>query len=549
MAKRRAERSAAAAPRAWAGAAGGALAAREIVLLAGAFAALALAVYAPALGGPFLSDDLHYVATNPYVHTLSFENLVAIFDPTSPATVFVVNYAPVHLLLHALTWQVVGEHTTAHHVVNVLLHAIGSALLAAVFVRAGLSRILGVGAALVFLVHPANVEAVAWISQAKTPAAFALSMAALLAHPRRPLLGTLLFGFALLAKPTAAFALPVAALFDWTRERRIAFAWLGVWTALLAGYAVAEFATHQRTGAVEPIADDALVRVRTSFAIGARYLWMAATSSGVSTFHEPVPIRSWTDPAWLAGAIALAAIVVRSVVALRRRSAELAFWVWAGASFFPVSQLFPFLHPMADRYLYFILPGLFGGVLFALRGVGVRYAQRAPGWLPRASQIGFAVLVLAFAAHAFERAGIWASPARVMADSAAHYPDGRNANLIRARRAVLAGDPDAAIAALRRAWQLGFNRFEQLQSDPGLASLRSDPRFDALIGEIAGWWVQRLASETDPTQLELRTLAIAHLARHERSEAIAALERAAATKGPLDAQIRDELAQVRSTPR
>lgn len=549
MAKRRRERPPARpTSRAW-WVAGGALAAREIALLAGAFAALALVVYAPALAGPFLSDDLHYVATNPYVHTLSLENLVAIFDPTSPATVLVVNYAPVHLLLHALTWQVVGDQTPAYHVINVLLHAIGSALLAAVFVHAGLSRLAGVGAALVFLVHPANVEAVAWISQAKTPAAFALSMAALLAHPRRPLLGTVLFGFALLAKPTAAFALPVAALLDWTRERRIAFAWLGAWAVLLAGYAVAEFATHQRTGAAEPIADDAFVRLRTSVAIGARYFWMAATSLGVSTFHEPAPVRSWADPVWLGGAAAIAAIVVRSAVALRRRSAEIAFWVWAGASFLPISQLFPFLHPMADRYLYFILPGLFGGVLFAVRDGGARAAERAPAWLPRAAAIAFAALVFAFAAHSFERAGIWASPARVLADSAAHYPGGRTANLIEARRAALAGDPDAALAALRRAWELGFNRFEQLQSDPGLASLRGDPRFDALVGEIAGWWVQRFAAKEDPTQLELRTLAIAHLARHENAQAIAALERAIAAGGPLDARLREELAQVRSMPR
>jgi hypothetical protein len=542
MAKRRAERRPA-----WAE--GGALAAREVALLAAGFAALALAVYAPALTGPFLSDDLHYVATNPYVHDLSLENLVAIFDPGSPATVFVVNYAPVHLLLHALTWQVVGDQTPAYHVVNVLLHAIGAALLAAVFVRAGLSRLVGIGAALVFLVHPANVEAVAWISQAKTPAAFALSMAALLAHPRRPALGVLLFGFALLAKPTAAFALPVAMLLDWTRERRIAFAWLAAWAALLAGYAVAEFATHQRTGAAEPVAEDVLVRLRTSVAIGARYFWMAATSLGVSTFHEPAPVRSWLDPVWLAGAASMTAIAVRAGVALRRRSPEIAFWVWAGASFFPISQLFPFLYPMADRYLYFILPGLLGGVLFVARDASARFAARPPAWLPRAAAIGAGALVLAFAVHSFARAGIWASPARVIADAATHYPDGRNASILEAKRAALAGDSDAAFAALRRAWERGFNRFEQIQGDPGLAPLRGDPRFDALVNEIAGWWVSKLSDREHPTQMELRTLAIAHLARRERAEAITALERAIAAEGPLDAQLREELAQVRQMPR
>lgn len=519
-----------------------ALAPREVALLAVGFAVLALALYAPSLGGPFLSDDLHYVATNPYIHDLTLENVLAILDPRSPATVFVVNYAPVHLLLHAVTWQVVGEQTTAYHVINVLLHALGSALLAAVFARAGLPRLAAAAAALVFLVHPANVEAVAWISQAKTPAAFALSMAALLAHPRRPVLGTLLFGLALLAKPTAAFALPVAALLDWARDGRVRAAPLCAWAALLAGYAVAEFATHERTGAADAISDDGFVRIRTSLAIAARYLVMSATSVGVSTFHEPAPSGPG-DPFWIAGALAIAAIAARSVVALRRRSVELAFWVWAGASFFPISQLFPFLYPMADRYLYFILPGLIGGVLFALRAT---VPAKAPPWLPRAAGAVALALAVAFGVHAHARARIWASPARVLMDSAAHYPAGRTANLMAARRAAQSGDADAALAALRRAWKLGFNRYEQLESDPGFAPLRDDPRFKALVREIAGWWVERFRAKTDPTQIELRTLALAYLARGERDTAIATLERARALPGPLATQLRDDIAQVKS---
>jgi hypothetical protein len=137
----------------------------------------------------------------------------------------------------------------------------------------------------------------------------------------------------------------------------------------------------------------------------------------------------------------------------------------------------------------------------------------------------------------------------VLSDSAEHYPRGRTARLVEARRAAQAGDSDAAIAALRRAWQLGFNRYEQLQSDPTLASLRDDPRFKSLIREIATWWIDRMQAKPDPTQIELRTLAMAQFARGERDAAIETLERALAKGGPIDDRIRDEMSQIRALPR
>ena len=78
-------------------------------VLLGAFLGAALFVYRPALDGPFVSDDVHYVENNAYVHELSRENLAVILDPAGPATLAIVNYAPAQLVVHAVAWRFFGS--------------------------------------------------------------------------------------------------------------------------------------------------------------------------------------------------------------------------------------------------------------------------------------------------------------------------------------------------------------------------------------------------------------------------------------------------------
>ncbi len=128
------------------------------------FAALALVVYGPALPGTPASDDVMFF-DSPYLQELSAHNLIEILDPTGQAHLGFFNYAPVHALLHALEMRLFGAEYVGFHVVNALLHAGVSALLALLLLRSGLPASGALLGALVFLLHPANVEAVAWISQ------------------------------------------------------------------------------------------------------------------------------------------------------------------------------------------------------------------------------------------------------------------------------------------------------------------------------------------------------------------------------------------------
>ncbi len=529
---------------------------RSLAWVAGGFLVASLFVYRPAFDGPFISDDIGYVVTNRYIHELSFDNLKEILDPTGVPAAYTANYAPVHMLLHAAEWQFFGARSGGYHVVNAVLHAGVSALLVVLFAAWGIPRAAAVLGGALFLLHPANVEAVAWIFQLKTIASLGLAVGALLVLSRRPMLAAALFALALLTKVSTLFALPTAAALLWVRARPAdadapGWGWLALWGLLLAACALPEFIAFERMGHVASrMHEDPLVVVRSIAAIGARYLAMAATSYGVSTFHDPPPALSPWDPWWLAALGAATLLTWRTVSTLRARSAEAAFWVWAAAAWAPVSQVFPFLYSMGDRYLYFILPGLIGGALYALRPVLERPGAirgRSPEAL--ALLVGLALLAGGFAFRSLERAAIWRDETTVLLDAARNYPYGIEANLLRGNQAARIGDvriaADAYVAASRR----GFDSFMFLQSSPLLAVVRKDPYFQAAIAEVAGRWIEHVQGRSPMNQAELHVLGLARLARGEPDLAVARLAEALRLGGPWDADVRDSLAKARAALR
>ena len=143
-----------------------------------------LALYHGTIGLGFLSvDDPDYVQNNPYIERFSAANLKHIL--TTP---YSANYAPLNLLSYALDVALAkGKSAAAIHLSNVLWHGwvVCTVYLLAFIIR---PRILhAAAAALLFLLHPAHVEVVAWISSRKdlvATSSAALSMAAYLVYRR-----------------------------------------------------------------------------------------------------------------------------------------------------------------------------------------------------------------------------------------------------------------------------------------------------------------------------------------------------------------------------
>jgi tetratricopeptide (TPR) repeat protein len=275
-----------------------------------------------------------------------------------------------------------------------------------------------------------------------------------------------------------------------------------------------------------------------------RYLVMAATSWGVAAFQQPPEAESWLDPWWLAGLASVGLLAWRLIVSLYRREEEAAYWVMAASAFAPVSQVFPFIFPMADRYLYPILPGLIGGTLLAARAVPGQLRERwnLPASLrtraPTIAVTASLVLLVGFAARSRDRAPVFLDIRSMMVESALRYPDGMQGNLLRGQRYAQEGDAAAAAAAIRKAVDLGFDDLQQLLENPGLAAVRKHPDFVETLRHLATLNIARLRRYENPDQLVLMHLGLAYSVVGKEDDAIRTWERALEMGGPFDAAIR-----------
>jgi hypothetical protein len=515
--------------------------------------AVSLAVYWPALLGPPIADDFAYLL-NPWVTNPSTENLTALVNPWSQATSSLKNYAPVRALVHRFQWRVHPEVSLAYHLENLVLHATATTLLAVFLSSLGVRATAALGAAAIFLVHPANVEAVAWMSQIWSPLALIFVLLGLLALPRRPALATLCIVNGLLSKPMAVVAAPVGAALAWCRtggaasvsnpEAKPHWRWLTLWFFFTLLFMAAQLLAYGDSGS-PPFSTNRAVVVRSMATNALRYLVMAYTSLGVAAYQEPPPSPSPGDPMTWVAVLVLAALSARLAVTLRRRSAEAVGWVWTAAAFAPVSQIFPFLYPVADRYLYFMLPGILLASCIAGQDLFQRVADpKLRLFFSRALLALALVATMFFAVRSTERAKLWRSGESLMADSARAYPDGIASLVLRARNAAMQGDTSTTITLLRTASQQGWDYWDFVLRDPAFQEVRGEPRFKELLAELAQGWIDKAEGRSRPTQLELLQLAQAHEIRGEIEAALSAIDRGLALGGPLDDELRNFRARL-----
>lgn len=133
---------------------------------------LATALYAPTLTTGIVNyDDPWLYRDNFVVQDASWDSIVAIFtdlDPRSPLRhTLAPEYLPVRDLSVMLDFALWGDRYGGFHGTNLVVYLIAIAMVFRMLTAFGLPRVTSGIAVLIFALHPAHAESVAWLSERK----------------------------------------------------------------------------------------------------------------------------------------------------------------------------------------------------------------------------------------------------------------------------------------------------------------------------------------------------------------------------------------------
>lgn len=348
--------------------------------------------YAQVAGHRFIEfDDGLYAFQNNYIiRGLCWDSVRWAFTNSESA-----NWQPLTWISHLIDRELFGPHPGGYLLESVAWHALAACLLYWALLRTTGSRLFGLLVALLFALHPANVENVAWLSERKSLLNAVFWFGALLAwidfieKPSFRAWGitTIAFLLSLWSKPMS-ITLPATLVLihllylAYHPERREPGARLGVSARTLllpvlplVAVAVYFTAITLFTQAVAmPTNYPADLRLINAVRSTGRYLAMFFHPTALANFY-PLFQQELTLRVAVVPLLALAAISAGSILLVRRAPQLLIGWAWYLGTLVPVIGLVQVgSQSHADRYLYIPMVGLafvFPVLLDGLRSLGV----------------------------------------------------------------------------------------------------------------------------------------------------------------------------------
>jgi tetratricopeptide (TPR) repeat protein len=335
-------------------------------------------------------DDNVYVTENPHVQSgLTWQGVKWAFSNTQQADY----WAPMMWLSHMTACQLFGLKPWGHHLINVLLHALDTALVFLLFRRLTGATWRSLFVAVLFGWHPLRVESVAWVTERKDVLSTFFGLLSLLCYAKAVtgdkcqvtgsekniltaflsrvtchvspyyFLSLFFFALGLMSKPMLVTWPFVMLLLDyWPLERfkvqGSKFRVQGLilekvpFFVLAAAMSVVTYVVQQHGGTVATIENLPLgARVGNALISYCRYLGKLFWPSDLAFFY-PHPANWPRGEVILAGGLLLV-VTTACVVARRRFPFLLTGWLWFSGTLVPVIGLVQAGGvAMADRFSY-----------------------------------------------------------------------------------------------------------------------------------------------------------------------------------------------------
>lgn len=330
-----------------------------------AIVALVLIAYIKVFNFDFISwDDTTYTIANNAVTSISFGHIKEWFT-----SFYIGNYHPLTMVSYALDYAVGGNQPAIYHATNILLHAVNAILLWRLVLLLSGDALVALFTAILWALHPASVEAAAWIAERKTLLSGTFSLAGLIYYaryldkPTRTAAITIigLGAAAMLSKATAvAFPLSLFAIDIWKGNQKQLSKGLSVKLplfalALMAGM-IAVKAQQEGGFLNRHEAGNPFVQLLYAGHAYASYITRTLLPVNLSVIY-PYP-TSVTLPVLFS--LLSAAIVAAGIIAWKRHNTIVA----GGVAFFSVNIIFllqfiSFGEALsADRYMYLASIGI-----------------------------------------------------------------------------------------------------------------------------------------------------------------------------------------------
>lgn len=425
---------------------------------------LTLAVYGQTLWYDFLTswDDNLYVTENPDILGFTAKNLISIFSSS-----YVGNYAPVHLLSYMLDYQLAGMNPAWFHAVNALLHAANGLLFYLLVHRLTGKPVWAFVSSAVFLLHPVQVESVAWISQRKNLLAMFCALCSFLFYTsyrqrtgegskRAYIFSVIFLLLALLSKSIAVIMPVVYLLYDFFLEtpRRMK----GVYADKIPYVAAAALAAvitlvtqsfEMGGGSFDFFGGDTTAKILTMLPVLTSYLHTLIWPTNLNLIYI-FYIKTGIDREVVTALLLVVALCIAGFYLLRRDRRLFFGFALFFLGLVPVSQIVPLVTLMNDRYLYF--PML--GAAWIAGGWLSRCNDMFPGKKINPALILGSCILIPFALLSHQRTEVWQNSITLWGDVAKKLPTLKDPRASLAEAYLNAGQTAKALSTYEEVFSL-----------------------------------------------------------------------------------------------